>query len=104
MPRQWNPKAKRGSGHNWLVPQDPTPILGSQRKAMKARGNDRQVGISLATRDWIWQSCLGADILNSAAMKHSGQVCFHLTASKQTFLALCSLRWMPKSLFDEKHI
>lgn len=84
MPRQFSPTAKIGTGHNWLVPQDPIPITGSQRKVTQARGNDRQVGISAATRGLIWQSHLGTDILSNAAVKHSEQVCFHLGALKQT--------------------
>lgn len=104
MPRQFSPKAKIGTGHNWLVPQDPIPITGSKRKVTQARGNDRQVGISAATRGLIWQSHPGTDILSNAAVKHSEQVCFHLRALKQTFLALGSLHWMPTSLFDEKHL
>lgn len=58
---------------------------------MKVRGNDRQAGISPATCDLIWRSHLGADTLSNAAVKQSEQVCFHLTALKQTFLALDSL-------------
>lgn len=30
-------------------------------------------------------------------MKHPERVCFHLAALKQTFLALGSLRWIPKT-------